>query len=216
MLPYTYNPPASYSKCAGICMRRVIDQYELTFAAEESARFTMSSKNEAAFESVQREFGTNIPASQYGDFFDNRRQRFGIDPTQINNVPPEKLLTIPQVRAAFDAKLGRHAMDIESLPRFAAFGASHGDRETSIMFTLNFMEEIGYRADSFAKYCSQMHDVTHAIYGSMADVFVTMDKGFLLRLQATYHFLSVPVRVMSLEEFVAWVGGLADRKTTSS
>jgi hypothetical protein len=47
-----------------------------------------------------------------------------------------------------------------------------------------------------------MHDVTHAIYGAGADYLVTGDKRFRARVIATYEFLELPTKVVSIEEFL--------------
>ena len=192
------------------CMNRVIAQYDLTRQAEEVARFVMSSKSSQAFEHVQADLGTNLKATEGVNLFSQRRQRFGIATNGINNLTPEVLFTAQAVRDAFDAKLSNHCTTADALPRFTEFETSFQARQNSIMLTLNFLEEIGYRADSFRKWRSQMHDVSHAIYGSLAEVFVTADERYRIKLQAAYRFLDIPTRILSPIEFDTWVTRLTD------
>lgn len=48
-----------------------------------------------------------------------------------------------------------------------------------------------------------MHDVTHCIYATGCDQFVTHDKRLNDKVRAVYRYFGVPTRVLTLEEFVA-------------
>ncbi|MFW0884362.1 hypothetical protein ACMCNP_04835 [Candidatus Acidulodesulfobacterium sp. H_13] len=64
----------------------------------------------------------------------------------------------------------------------------------------DFIESIGYKTDGIKKYRSMMHDVTHAIYGTKSDIFITNDKKFKLRLEAIYIYIEVPTKVFLLRD----------------
>jgi hypothetical protein len=75
-----------------------------------------------------------------------------------------------------------------------------------IEIVMNFLEKIGYRPESYAKSRSQLHDVTHVIYGSLADIFVSNDDRLRLKARAAYSYLGIRTRVRSFDEFQQMVG----------
>jgi len=75
--------------------------------------------------------------------------------------------------------------------------------ERAIEVAMNFLEEVRYRPESVSKSRSRMHDVTHCIYASGCQQFVTNDKRLYDKVKAVYRYFCVPTRVLTLEEFVA-------------
>jgi hypothetical protein len=185
-------------------MERVIQLYERTFIAEEAARFVMCSKSADAFESVQIEFGGNLKAVE-GTLFEHRRRQYGIEQNAISKLHPREVFKVPEVLAAFNGKLWNYHWTVDSIPRCGRFSLPFHERQNAVLSTMNLLEEIGYWADPFKKYRSQMHDVSHAIYASMADVLVTDDERFRQRVEAAYDFLEVPTAVVSPQDFLEWI-----------
>ena len=89
------------------------------------------------------------------------------------------------------------------MPKGNDLMGSHRTREIVVTIIMNFLEEIGFRADKFEKYRSHMHDETHAIYAAAADVLVSGDERYRKRVAAAYHFLGIKTRVIGIEELVA-------------
>lgn len=75
--------------------------------------------------------------------------------------------------------------------------------ERTIEVTMNFLEQVRYRPEPVRKSRSRMHDVTHCIYASGCEQFVTNDKRLYDKAKAVYRYFGVPTRVLTLEEFIA-------------
>src|SRR5262249_47244053 len=102
---------------------------------------------------------------------------------------------------------GAQTLELQLEPDHPSDGAAllvtHKTREVVVNLVVAYLEEIGYRADSFDKHRSRMHDVSHAIYAAAADVFVTGDQRYRQRVKAAYHLLGIQTKVMSIDEFMA-------------
>lgn len=68
--------------------------------------------------------------------------------------------------------------------------------------TFNYLEEIRYRPDSAKKYRSHLHDVSHAIYASHTDYFITNDAKFAHKARAAYDFLGARTKVIDYSDFI--------------
>lgn len=186
------------------CFKRVVEYYDLTLSSESLQKFIMSFKSPEAFTEFQQEYETDIdPAS--AKLYAERRQRHNINPIVISNLSPEKVLEQPSILAMFNEELWGQGLRVDTIPKFGQFKDSFVDQENSINLTMLLMEKIGYRADPWKKYRSTLHDITHTIYASNADYFITNDSKTLARVKATYAFLDVPTEVCSLQEFEAIV-----------
>jgi hypothetical protein len=75
--------------------------------------------------------------------------------------------------------------------------------ERAIELVMNFLEQVRYRPEHVSKSRSRMHDVTHCIYASACQQFVTNDKRLYDKASAVYRYFGVPTRVLMLEEFAA-------------
>ncbi|SEJ66220.1 hypothetical protein SAMN05660742_11316 [Propionispira arboris] len=50
----------------------------------------------------------------------------------------------------------------------------------------------GYcKEKDYGKAVSSIHDVSHAIYGSYCDIFITCDHSFYKKLKAVYYYLGL-------------------------
>jgi hypothetical protein len=182
------------------CFKRVVDFYPQTLEAEELSRFSMSFRSASSAEQVLREFGVQGLVGNNTPLHEKFRVRHGIDPGATGNIQPHQLFEAPRILMAFEDFLSQHALSVGTIPRHTSSIDSHTERESSISLTLKFLDQIGYRADKPEQYRSYMHDVSHAVYGSVADYFVTGDTRYLLRLRAAYAFLQIPAKVLSLDE----------------
>ncbi|MEN5286256.1 hypothetical protein ABE494_09985 [Stenotrophomonas lactitubi] len=79
---------------------------------------------------------------------------------------------------------------------------SHGVMLHVFEEVFNYLEEIRYRPDAAKKYRSHLHDVSHAIYASNAEYFITSDAKFAHKVRAAYAFLEVETQVMGYSEFI--------------
>lgn len=74
---------------------------------------------------------------------------------------------------------------------------SHTAFERCIEITFCYLESIRYRPESIKKSRSRMHDVSHAIYASIADIIVTDDKKFSKKIKAVYKYWGIKTEVYS-------------------
>jgi len=74
--------------------------------------------------------------------------------------------------------------------------------ERTIELAMNFLEDVRYRPEQVAKSRSRMHDVTHCIYATGCQQFITNDKRLYDKVRAVYRYFGVPTRVLMLEEFL--------------
>lgn len=78
----------------------------------------------------------------------------------------------------------------------------HFVKERILELAFNYLELIRYKPESIKKSRSRIHDCSHAIYASSADIFVTNDKRFLDKIKAVYNYFSINTKILSLDEFV--------------
>lgn len=78
--------------------------------------------------------------------------------------------------------------------------------QSMIESVLKFLISKRYYAESAKKSRSDMHDITHAIYASYCDFFVTNDVRFFHRCRAAFDYLGVPSKVIMLADFVKSIG----------
>jgi hypothetical protein len=90
-------------------------------------------------------------------------------------------------------------------PYGAELRRTHKTAERWIDIAFRSLEEAGFDLEAKKKNRSAIHDVSHAIYGSRADIFVSGDKKLLRKSKATFHMLKAQTRVMSVEEFMEFV-----------
>jgi hypothetical protein len=183
------------------CMKRVIDYYDVTLEMEQNERWLMSFKSSSAFEELQNEWGLDIKANEV-EMFADKRSSLGIAPMEISSFTPSAVIKNSKFREGLRQKLWSYTYDLESVPKGQTLLDCHVTRQNIVNAVLKYLEEIGYRADKFENFRSRMHDVTHAIYGAGADYLVTGDKRFRARVIATYEFLELPTKVVSIEEFL--------------
>ncbi|MEX5571136.1 hypothetical protein Q1J55_25315 [Pseudomonas syringae] len=79
---------------------------------------------------------------------------------------------------------------------------SHEVLEHVFEVLMNYLEEIRFRPEDTKKARSRMHDVTHAIYATKADYFITGDVRFHHKVSAVYDYLQVPTKVVALSDFL--------------
>ena len=79
---------------------------------------------------------------------------------------------------------------------------SHRLLEDIIEITMNYIEEVRYKPEKISKSRSRMHDISHSIYATAADYFVSNDQRFVSKIKATYNYFGIPTKVMTLDQFM--------------
>lgn len=74
----------------------------------------------------------------------------------------------------------------------------HDFRLVECMFNVvfNFIERLRFYPENKKNYRSRLHDVSHAIYASYSNKFVSGDRNFVNKLLVAYYFLSVDVDIV--------------------
>lgn len=179
-LPVSNGDIIAYKKDANEVYNNVISDLEATKFAE-----SMEYQQMSAFKKMQKEFSFNSAV--------------------MSNETPNQIFYHPKVQSYLDY-INMHAIDflIFRLPIENAYFylSNHRKTERLISALFNVLESIGYKGEKIKKTVSRLHDVSHAIYATKADIFVTCDARFAAKCQAVYEYAGVPTRVMSYEEFL--------------
>lgn len=181
-----------------LCYERVINQYSLSEWAVRNDVACIGIRNESSretlFEYLQDSNAKSISK------MDNEKIRrlFNIEPDMINRLKEYEIFKAPEVVQLMKALYGSIVGPINSETSFDII-------QEKITLCMNLLEKISYHIDSendFIKIRSRMNDVSHAIYATDTDVFVTGDKKFCLRLKAVYCHLDVNTLILRKEEFI--------------
>lgn len=86
--------------------------------------------------------------------------------------------------------------------KWPCISQSHAVLEHVFEILMNYLEEVRFRPEDVKKSRLRMHDVTHAIYATKTDIFVTGDDRFYHKVRVVYNFLGVPTKVWSLDDFL--------------
>lgn len=134
--------------------------------------------------------------------------------SQTSNLPVD-FLSSPEYDAAI---LERYAAERKLIQKKKEAGLknlkwpeiskSHEVLEHVLELLMNYLEGIRFRPEGVKMYRSRMHDVTHSIYATKADYFITGDDRFYHKARAVYDYLGVPTKVLSRKEFLN-PGGLS-------
>jgi len=81
------------------------------------------------------------------------------------------------------------------------------DRERTLSTLFDVLNAFGFKAEHAAKHIeNRVHDVSHAIYASYADVFVTNDDKLRDTTKAVYQRCGFEVEILDREQFLAHAG----------
>lgn len=143
--------------------------------------------------------------------------------SSISNIEPEKIWEFPSVKAVIDDFNEKREVIINNynnslevqllalinidkrLPdsfrlqqgNFAMLKSSHKQLEYTIEILFRILNFSGYYAEKSEKTTiSGTHDISHSIYGTKADCFLSTDRRFAKKCQAVYHFLGVNIPIV--------------------
>ena len=99
---------------------------------------------------------------------------------------------------------------IDYMARFLGFRMrleTFQERERTLATLFDVLNGFGFRAELNAKRVeNRVHDVSHAIYASYADVFVTRDRDLREQSKAVFQFCGIKVAILDYDEFIARAG----------
>lgn len=105
-------------------------------------------------------------------------------------------------------RMWNRGFDPESYPTGNSLRDSFKATEGMIDICFRSLHDAGYGLEKKAKTRSAIHDVSHAIYATMADIFVSGDSRMLDKTTAVYRFLETDCEVLSKEDFISYVDSL--------
>jgi len=159
-----------------VCYKRVIDGYVLTSMAEINEKFGVSQKRQ------------NV---------DNILVNYSLNRAQVGNVKPNELFNHNIISRIYQDFVKIHSLKIE---KWSLIKDSHKEIEETVSNLFDFLEMIGYKSSGEKEYRSMMHDVTHSIYATKADIFITNDKKFKARVESIYSYLKIPTKLYLLRD----------------
>lgn len=66
---------------------------------------------------------------------------------------------------------------------------------------LKILQFIGYHSDNEKSFRSATHDISHALYATKCNIFVTNDKKFSYRIKAVYSYMGVQTDIMNFNTY---------------
>ncbi len=134
--------------------------------------------------------------------------------SKVSNLPVDFLSTPDFDTAILEGYAAEHALLLKKKEaglenfKWPEISKSHEVLEHVFEVLMNYLEEIRFRPEDVKLSRSRMHDVTHSIYATKADYFITGDNRFYHKVRAVYDYLGVPTKVLSRDEFLQ-LGGLS-------
>lgn len=123
-------------------------------------------------------------------------------PTPVDAFQNQKLKAIWQQRMCL------RGFDPQHYPIGKGLRASFKATEQMIDICFRSLHDAGFGLETKRKTRSAIHDVSHAIYATMADIFVSRDERMLSKIKAVFSFLKVECVAYSPDEFLAYIDGL--------
>ncbi|MGC3818626.1 hypothetical protein [Acinetobacter sp. G11] len=125
------------------------------------------------------------------------REKYIIE--NIGNINPHDLFENTNVKNALLAFCKNDTDEIIKLK-------DHNNLHKKLLYSIDnlicFLELIGFYSDRLNQYRSNLHDISHLIYASKADYFVSGDKKTRYKATAIYSFLNIQTNVIDKDEFV--------------
>lgn len=186
----------------GACLARVNKYLDLTDIAKRSELFHLGRRDlknlNSNFEKI------NQATSGVATFLDMQKKH-SLGPHRLSRLSPEEILNDKSFSDYLSSKFREAGMILQDVPVGLELMRSHHQKEVIITKILDCMEEAGYNQEEKnheAALTGRMHDVSHAIYASSSDYFITNDRRFSKKVAATYMKLQIPAKILSIDEFV--------------
>lgn len=184
------------------CLTRVNKFLDLTDWSKRNDIFHLGRRNEGTLKS---NFEIIDQPTREIQTFDKIQKANNLGPRRLSNIPPSEIFEDKDFLEFIKTKFSEENIDFLKIQTGPALMKSHYKREVYITLILNNMERAGYhqvQKNHEATLTGRMHDVTHAIYASRAEYFVTNDERFSRKVSATYMRLKIPTKVINIEEFL--------------
>ncbi|MBJ8554091.1 hypothetical protein [Acinetobacter bereziniae] len=215
-LPYS---PAHIEEIANISKSKIADNLKVKYIKEKLDTISKITRNyeylpsfneiridnESPYDCMMRviedyEQTTGLAEKLQENLFNLRFQvneQYKIE--NLFDYPPENIFEYQPVK---DELLKFSKNDVNELNNLKNHENDFHRLQFGIDNLVNFLELIGYYPDSQSRSRSNMHDVSHLIYASKADYFITGDKKTRYKAKAIYSFLDLRTKVLDKDEFI--------------
>jgi hypothetical protein len=150
------------------------------------------------FSKIRNKLRSSLPISDNQKLFTNLRTKYSFDNAQeLRDISPEDIFNKKEVIYFIESE----NEEIDLSLKYNDLKDSHQRLENHLESLFKILEQIGYKSEGKNKSRSAMHDMTHAIYATKADYFVTRDKKFGQKTKAIYHHLGIKTEVLTIDDF---------------
>lgn len=181
-----HKPTRMVEEHPGACLVRVLDHFD----------------RNKFLEVRERELLEQIKAT---DAKGERSTRMSNLPVEFLSDPEYALQLQKKFEASRELMNNKQEAGLTDL-KWPSIARSHAVLEHVFEMLMNYLEEVRFKPEKVKNSRTRMHDVTHAIYATKADVFVTGDDRLYHKARVAYHYLDVPTEVLSLETFIKRYG----------
>ncbi len=184
------------------CIRRVQKYLNLTDVARKNDRFHLGRRTKKSLE--ENFYDLNI-STENVETFDESRKKYKLEPRRLANVPTDKIFQHEDFVKFAKNDFSESGASFDNVPKGNVLRDSFYKTEGAITLALNCLEKAGYFQEDknhASTLSGRMFDVTHAIYATGAEYFVTNDFRFAKKTAATYFFLEIPTKVIVIDDFV--------------
>ncbi|MFT8347321.1 hypothetical protein [Clostridium saccharoperbutylacetonicum] len=132
-------------------------------------------------------------------------KKYNINKDKIDLLDPSEVFYDSNVEMLVKecSRFGDLYLSINNASLWRAIRKDFSLLERNIEELFNLLEIIGYNSENNKKSRSRLHDVTHAIYATKANYFITNDNKFRNKCIAVYSFLGVTTKVCEYEKFIS-------------
>ena len=130
------------------------------------------------------------------------------EPKEMNNKLPEDILKDVKVKKDILQKLVENNI-IEKKHikkalqwKFKDIRSKFYIFESYVEMSARYLEKLGFFREKKRNYRSRLHDVSHIIYSSYCDIFITNDKKLYNKTKAIYTFLKIDTKIYLKDEFI--------------
>jgi len=129
------------------------------------------------------------------DVFQSIRQHLGFDSRSFNNVKPDEVLGVLDLRMQekFNIGLVQYLCQSEAL-----------SGRTLFVTLLDIIDAANYWGDRKTAHSevARLNDASHAYYAQICDILVTNDKKMIAKVNVIYSFLGVDTKVLTVRDFL--------------
>lgn len=184
------------------CIKKVAKYSAANSFANTTETFHLGRRNE---NSLKDNFSKiNVPTEGVVPFTEIHK-KYKIGPRLISEISPNDIFLHKGIEEFAEITFKENDLDYNNIPVPDILNKNHHLKEEFITVTMNLLEKSGFHQEKKnheASLIGRMHDVTHSIYASQADYFVSNDERLSKKTIATFHKLGIKTKVLNVEDFL--------------